>query len=648
MVGGAIASTNAGDSELTADALTFTDLQNHMDYSASSGSISGGAGGQMKGWDPKAGTTAPRGGPGMPMSESGSDSSSTLATLTEGNITIGGKQTTAAELGINADAGVAHGALDALPDANKLLTGQQAMAAAAGTVMATSQQIAWDVQAYQSKKATQAYYDGLSSDDKKAFSTLSAEQRDTVLTAYSQAYSDAKKCGDGGEYSRALSAVTTALVGGVAGQGAGQVASNALAPYAAYFIGSKLDSNHGSDPNAALQLLSHAVLGALLAEANGGNAGTGAVSAAGGELAAKVLTNTLTGGDPSKLSPEQKEMVLALSQAVGALAGGLSGQDLAGIALNAGIAKNSVENNFLAEDQARVLKRQLDECGGDTSCQKTVRDVAKQLSERMDYELLSVCTANSASPACQAFVNAAVSYKYGLWPGELGLFDDLGRSSEVLSSFAHSINGRAYRELIFENGGIQPVYILPQEHTVAALAEWTGNIDRTIDQYGLFSKESSAELGLGLAKVLFRKYGIVNMVGGNGGFGSGASGNAADYQKLKDALVAEDLRAIGARDPRLNIAVGGSGTSNPNFSAGRGTHAEAERMGKILVGDGARRTSDGTGWISADGTRVYRPPSEKLSELAVTGVQANFERYEINKITGARKKIGNGHMDIDK
>nr|WP_258008286.1 MULTISPECIES: VENN motif pre-toxin domain-containing protein [unclassified Stenotrophomonas] len=34
----------------------------------------------------------------------------------------------------------------------------------------------------------------------------------------------------------------------------------------------------------------------------------------------------MTGGDPSKLSPEQKEMVLALSQAVGALAGGLSEQ----------------------------------------------------------------------------------------------------------------------------------------------------------------------------------------------------------------------------------------------------------------------------------------------------------------------------------
>lgn len=121
---------------------------------------------------------------------------------------------------------------------------------------------------------------------------------------------------------------------------------------------------------------------------------------------------------------------------------------------------------------------------------------------------------------------------------------------------------------IFKNGGIQPVYILPQEHTVAALAEWTGNLDRTIDQYGLFSKESSAELGLGLAKVLFRKYGIVNMVGGNGGFGSGASGNAADYQKLKDALVAEDLRAIGARDPPLTLPLAGVGQATPTSALG--------------------------------------------------------------------------------
>lgn len=40
---------------------------------------------------------------------------------------------------------------------------------------------------------------------------------------------------------------------------------------------------------------------------------------------------------------------------MGALAGGLSGQDLAGIALNAGIARNSVENNFLGKDDQQRL-----------------------------------------------------------------------------------------------------------------------------------------------------------------------------------------------------------------------------------------------------------------------------------------------------
>ncbi|WP_049411238.1 hemagglutinin repeat-containing protein, partial [Stenotrophomonas maltophilia] len=81
---GAISSTNAANSELSAQTLTFSDLHNQMDYSEESGSISGGGGGQMDGWAPKLGTAAPRGGPGLPMMEKGSDSSSTLATLTEG------------------------------------------------------------------------------------------------------------------------------------------------------------------------------------------------------------------------------------------------------------------------------------------------------------------------------------------------------------------------------------------------------------------------------------------------------------------------------------------------------------------------------------------------------------------------------------
>ncbi|WP_255424808.1 hemagglutinin repeat-containing protein [Xanthomonas sp. LMG 12462] len=157
LIGGAIASTNADNSDLTANSLTFSDLQNRMGYSASSGSLAGGfgysgtpatdangnpvavsAGDQAK----NIGSNIANGnygaansgglGGGLPMSQSGNDSTTTRATLTEGNITIGGKRTTAAETGINTDASKANEALATLPDVRKVLAEQQAMGAAAG------------------------------------------------------------------------------------------------------------------------------------------------------------------------------------------------------------------------------------------------------------------------------------------------------------------------------------------------------------------------------------------------------------------------------------------------------------------------------------------------------------------------------------
>lgn len=346
LVGGAITSTNAGNSELTAGSLTFTDLRNHMDYTASSGSISGGAGGEMDGWTPKPGTAAPRGGPGLPMMEKGSDSSSTLATLTEGNITIGGRQTSAAELGINTDASGAHRALDALPDASKLLADQQAMAAAAGTVLSTSQQISGDLASRAQTGAANAY-DGfvetLEGQDLADFQALDAEGKQNYVLSHSADYRNFYRSqlqwGIGGDYSRALVAVTTALIGGASAQGASQIVGNALAPYAAQLIGEKFDTGHGSDPNAVAQALSHALLGAVLAELNGGSASGGALAGAGGEIAAGVLMQAFPYAD--------KETISALSQAVGALAGGAAGGDLAQIAISMGISRNAVENNRL-------------------------------------------------------------------------------------------------------------------------------------------------------------------------------------------------------------------------------------------------------------------------------------------------------------
>lgn len=86
-----------------------------------------------------------------------------------------------------------------------------------------------------------------------------------------------------------------------------------------------------------------------------------------------------------------------------------------------------------------------------------------------------------------------------------------------------------------------------------------------------------------------------------------------------------------------------------NYGVGSGSKEEADRLGQIWVGEGARPTSDGTGLVSADGTRIYRSPKEKPNtpgSLNPTGTQANFESYTKNIETGKMDKIGNGHLNI--
>ncbi|UYK80689.1 hemagglutinin repeat-containing protein [Xanthomonas sacchari] len=410
LIGGAIASTNADNSDLTATSLTFSDLQNRMGYSASSGSLAGGfgysgtpatdangnpvavsAGDQAK----NIGSNIANGnygaansgglGGGLPMSQSGNDSTTTRATLTEGNITIGGKRTTAAETGINTDASKANEALATLPDVRKVLAEQQAMGAAAGTVLETSRQVAGDIAANAAKKTAEAgdaYLQELAKNDPdqaKIVAGMSGPDRQAYLLAnsadYRAAYTSQTQWGTGGDYSRALQAVTTALVGGVSGQSGTQVASNALAPYAAQLIGQTFDVNHGSDPNAALQVLSHALLGAVLAEANGSNGAGGALAGAGGEAAAQYLTKTLYGADakPSDLSEQEKQTILALSQAVGALVGGMTGGSLSDAAVGSTVAKNAVENNWLSREEinaADTLRSACDKAGGDVQACK--------------------------------------------------------------------------------------------------------------------------------------------------------------------------------------------------------------------------------------------------------------------------------------
>ena len=123
--------------------------------------------------------------------------------------------------------------------------------------------------------------------------------------------------------------------------------------------------------------------------------------------------------------------------------------------------------------------------------------------------------------------------------------------------------------------------------------------------------------------------------------------NNATYQPLKNQLYEENLQKIAAYDARLAIAVNGGGGSK-NFSIGTGSTVDADYLGKVWVGDGAKLVSNQIacpGCLkSADGLRIYRPPSNKPNtpvEFNPTGMQANFVKPSLDG-----KIISNRHLVV--
>jgi filamentous hemagglutinin len=147
------------------------------------------------------------------------------------------------------------------------------------------------------------------------------------------------------------------------------------------------------------------------------------------------------------------------------------------------------------------------------------------------------------------------------------------------------------------------------------------------------------------------------LAGGAKPITSGGTANAASGARLAEQLQAELLAAaqaeklanltnIAAQDARLAAAVKGPSTSSPNYSIGTGSASEAEKLGQIWVGEGARPINGVPGGlISADGSRIYRPPTYKPNtpaEFNPTGIQANFQTRD--PITG--QSLTNGHLVI--
>lgn len=129
---------------------------------------------------------------------------------------------------------------------------------------------------------------------------------------------------------------------------------------------------------------------------------------------------------------------------------------------------------------------------------------------------------------------------------------------------------------------------------------------------------------------------------------SGAE-NIATTPQLAAQLRQQNLDNIALYDNRLALAVDGSGSKSPNFGIGRATVDEADELGAVWVGDGAvlvRNQSSCPGCLkSADGERIYRPPTYKPNtpvEFNPTGVQANFVQ-----LGSSCEIISNAHLVIE-
>ena len=377
--GGAIASTaDKEHNTLSTNSFAASDITNASSFEASSVNLGAGYG--------SGAGQGPSFNPALPQHASGSSTTSTQATLTEGNIVINGTSTTAQALGVNTDASSAHQKTQELPGLQALQAKQQAVAQATATIAGAVQTFSQN-QAKEAQKAQEAaqveFEQTLKNSNPEgyaAYQKLDDSSKQNILLAdskYAEAYNAARDWGIGGSNSRLLNAATTLVTGVLGGQTNLQVAANTVAPYAAQAIGQAV--GHGDNKNEAAQAVGHMLLGAALAYANHANPVAGGVAAVAAEKAAEYLAqhyndgktalDPITGQFNANLLPEEvKQEIKALTGIAASLAGAV-GTIGTGSAFNAQVAgvvgQNAASSNrFLSSNEIKQAQEWAKKSGG--------------------------------------------------------------------------------------------------------------------------------------------------------------------------------------------------------------------------------------------------------------------------------------------
>lgn len=217
------------------------------------------------------------------------------------------------------------------------------------------------------------------------------------------ANNEADKWQTGGEYKRKIDGAMNAISAALGGLPAAGIATSAISPEINHQI--KLATEGSPMANK----VAHAVWGAVEAYSANQNAAAGAGGALAGEVMADVIAKELYGKKPNQLNREEKEVVSSVSQAAGALVGGMAANSSQGIGVGLTTTKNAVENNYLFRQEAEekaILMRKVNNNEATEEEKARLSQLEKLDSER-DSAIINICSHSVSSWACQSLVNEA-------------------------------------------------------------------------------------------------------------------------------------------------------------------------------------------------------------------------------------------------
>ncbi|TCP92063.1 VENN motif-containing pre-toxin protein [Cricetibacter osteomyelitidis] len=388
LTGGAIASRNQENSELTTNTLTFRNIRNESRYQALSLSADFSMGQKDDRYFDKdthkektresdrtytvKGQKYATPNLGLPMYESDSDSSLTKATLTEGKITLNKDtqptETTAKALGINTEINLANDKVNAPKDINQVLYEQGKISEAVGKIVGA-------VETYAANKRSEAAVEMAAAENarhqaiERGDKTAEVQANNAILLAKAKQ----ENWGIGGnnyQTAKTISAITGAIL---AGQSTAQVATAALSPTANNLI------HEATKDSKTANLLAHAVLSAVEFKAAGLDSAAGALAGIAGEGTAMLLAEKVYNKPIEALNQSEKELLKTASMIAGGLVGGATtnGSATANAIEGVATAERAVENNY-----AWAAKMAGSACLKASSCKNIlVKPIVKDIAQ---------------------------------------------------------------------------------------------------------------------------------------------------------------------------------------------------------------------------------------------------------------------------